>query len=196
MKVKVCGITRLEDATLAAQLGAWAVGFIFHPESPRYIAPKAAARIVAELPAGLEKIGVFVDLSPERVREVRAEVGLTLVQLHGRETPENVHRVGGRILKAIRARSESELVGLSDLEVEAVLLDGPQAGQLADWSLAHAVKRHHALILAGGLSDRNVARAVRETRPMAVDVSSSLESEPGIKDPARLKRFFDEVREL
>lgn len=195
MKVKVCGITRLEDALLACDLGAWAVGFIFAPQSPRYVTPEAAAKIAAALPAGVECVGVFVDSTIEELKQVRASVGLSVVQLHGQEGPEVVANLGGRVIKAIRARSAGDIEGLDKFSVEAFLIDGPRSGRSGDWEAARAAKRFGRLILAGGLHTGNIAEAVASVSPYAVDLSSGLEASPGVKDPAKMKAFFERVRQ-
>ena len=190
MKIKVCGITRLEDAELACRLGAWAVGFIFVPESPRCVSADVAARICEKLPKHVEKVGVFADAPVQLIREIRDRVGLTIVQLHGRETAEDARAIGGRIFKAVRAKTAADIDELSRFRVEAFLIDGPGKGALADWELAKRAKALGPVILAGGLTAANRAEAVKAVQPFAIDLSSSLETSPGVKNPEKLKEIF------
>jgi len=190
LKIKVCGITRAEDAELACRLGAWAIGFIFAPESPRCLKPEVAAEIAKKIPKHVEKVGVFVDAPVETVKRVRDLVGLTVVQLHGNETPADVDAIGGRVIKAVRAKSKADIDALAKFSVEAFLVDGPGKGAVSDWQLALAAKAHGPVILAGGISAANMAAAIKTVAPFAIDLSSSLESSPGIKDPEKLKELF------
>ncbi len=190
MKIKVCGMTRQSDAELACELGAWAVGFIFAPKSPRCVTLEAASLIAQALPKKVERVGVFVNAPLELIQEARKIVGLTIVQLHGNETPEEVAAVGGRVIKAVRAGLDSDIRALAKYKVEAFLLDGPRSGMACDWKLAQSAKKHGDVILAGGLNKDNILKAVTAVDPFAVDLSSSLESGPGIKDPAKMRAFF------
>jgi len=190
VKIKICGLTRLEDAQKACELGAWAVGFIFVPESPRYISPQVAREIVSQLPLTVEKIGVFQDATIETVKKVRESVGLTLVQLHGNESPGDVKDIGGRVIKAVRATSFRQIQELAGFQAEAFLIDGSGKGALANWEWAKTAKQFGPIILAGGLSRQNLTSAVTAVQPYAVDISSSIESEPGVKDHAKMKELF------
>ncbi len=199
MFVKICGITRLEDALLSADLGASAVGFVFAPDSPRAIAPEQARAIVEHLPACVSAIGVFVDAPVGQVREIAAFAGLSAVQLHGRETPADAASAGLRVVKAVPATREA-LDGLGAWPVSVTLLadamDGARrggTGRAADWAVAREMARCRPLLLAGGLTPDTVAQAIREVRPAGVDVSSGVELAPGIKDAAALRRFFEAV---
>ncbi len=197
MKIKVCGITRAADAELACELGAWAVGFIFAPNSPRYITPEKASAIAVMLPKKVERVGVFVNATKEFIDEARALVGLTIVQLHGSETPEEAEAIGGRIIKAVRAGLEADVKALAKFKnIEAFLIDGPRAGIPCDRKLAILAKKYGNVILAGGLTKDNVKKAVTEVAPFAIDLSSSLEVGPGIKDPAKMRAFFKEASAL
>ena len=199
MFVKICGITRLEDALLAAELGASAIGFVFSEGSPRYISPERAGAIVRELPVTVAAVGVFVNEAPEVVRRVASEVGLSVVQLHGDETPEEAAATGRRVLKAVPATGDS----LSAIDAWprsiTVLVDSARGdrrggtGLAADWTLARAIAARRPIVLAGGLDPGNVARAIREVRPAGLDVSSGVESAPGVKSPAAMRRFFGAV---
>jgi phosphoribosylanthranilate isomerase len=196
-RVKICGITRLEDARLAADLGAWAVGLVFWPASPRAIEVGAARAIVRELPPFVTAVGVFVDETVERMRQVAGEVGLGAVQLHGDEPVEVADALPGRVLKAVTAAAAGEadrwparVTLLVDAHDE-VRRGG--TGQTADWTRAAALARRRPIVLAGGLRPENVAEAIRIVAPVAVDVSSGVESAPGIKDAVRMRALFDAI---
>jgi tryptophan synthase beta subunit len=200
MFVKICGITREEDARAAVDLGASAVGFVFWPESPRFIPPARARGIVDRLPPFAATVGVFVDESEEEVRRIAAQVGLSAVQWHGTETPAYAARLGVRVIKAVRADAAA-LAGLDEWpETTTLLVDATDAerrggtGSTADWAMASRMARRRPIVLAGGLTPENVAQAIREVRPAGVDVSSGVESSPGVKDHAALRRFFEAVR--
>lgn len=203
VRVKVCGITRLEDARAALDHGAWALGFIFHPSSPRYIEPKRAREIIGELPEGTRSIGVFVDRPGEEVRELAESVGLYGVQLHGSEPPELVGRVGLGVelcIKAFRVGPDFRPEAVDDYPSVPVLLDTYRAdvaggtGETFDWSVARGLAKRRRVILAGGLGPQNVRQAVDEVHPFAVDVSSRLEARPGVKDPRILAELFEVLR--
>jgi phosphoribosylanthranilate isomerase len=193
--IKVCGITRAEDGRLAWELGATALGFVFHPASPRAVTVREAALIRAELPSEAVCIGVFVDRSAEEIQDTVAAVSLSAVQLHGRETPEIAARFQVPVIKAIRAEDADE-VRLREYRVAAFLLDASHptlaggTGLCADWNLARKLATQHPLILAGGLHPDNARHAFDAVRPRALDLSSGLEAAPGRKDPARLRRLF------
>jgi phosphoribosylanthranilate isomerase len=198
MMVKICGITNREDALAAIEGGAAALGFNFCPASPRYIAPAEAAGIAEGLPAGVWKVGVFVDESPESVLRTAGEVGLDIAQLHGSEPPEQYPR-GIRVWKAIRMLAGGNVTAPAG--VEAVLLDGPASGQVFDWARVTATQAGRPvrplqagglphLILAGGLDAGNVREAVEQVRPWGVDACSRLESSPGRKDRFKMAAFL------
>lgn len=191
--VKVCGLTRVEDACLAWELGAAALGFVFHPASPRAVTVSQAKRIRAELPPEAVCVGVFVDRPAEEMNAIADEVGLDALQLHGAEGPDLVSALQRPVIKAIRAKDRLRLQGFS---VAAFLLDASHptlaggTGRHADWALAGDLARRHRLILAGGLHPANVEEALRLVNPAAIDLSSGLESSPGRKDPELLKALF------
>ncbi|RUM88595.1 MAG: phosphoribosylanthranilate isomerase [Thermodesulfatator sp.] len=198
-RVKICGITRLEDARLAVSLGAQALGFIFYRRSPRYISPEAAREIVKQLPPLITTVGVFVNESPEVIREMVERVGLDLVQLHGDEPPDLARTFFPRVIKALRLASEEDLSSIDLYRgcVRAVLVE-PRVkglyggtGQTLSWELAYkATQKGLPVILAGGLAPENVSEAVRRVRPYAVDVNSGVERAPGKKDPERMRALF------
>lgn len=175
--VKVCGITRREDAEAAVSAGASAIGFVFYPRSPRYVSPETAA----ELGRGLDawKVGVFVDESPASIETIMRAAQLDIAQIYGGDLPQVP-----RVWRALRVGQTSRPVIES---VEAVLLDGPANGIPFDWNQARGFSQK--LILAGGLNASNVAEAIRIAKPWGVDASSGLESGPGIKDPEKVRQF-------
>lgn len=185
MMVKICGITNREDALAAVEGGAAALGFNFYPPSPRYIAPEQAAGMIAALPPGVWKVGVFVDEPAECVAETARRLGLDIAQLHGAETPDQ-YPPGVRVWKAFRVRGSAP--DWSGCPAEAVLLDGPASGHSFDWTLAAAAGRR--VILAGGLDADNVRQAIETVRPWGVDACSRIESEPGRKDPVKMAQFL------
>jgi len=198
--VKICGITALEDAERAVGLGAWALGMIFYPRSPRRCRPAEAERIAAALRRKVELCGVFVNASLDDVVHMSERVGLTMLQLHGDEGPsfcaEAGRRTGTRVIKARPVASAGDLQALERFRTDLHLVDGRAAGlrggtgEVFDWDLLGQRRSDIPLILSGGLTPENVAEAVRRTRPFAVDSASGTESEPGRKDPDKLERFF------
>ncbi len=200
VRVKICGVTRAEDALAAARLGADAVGFNFWPRSKRYLAPEAAAAIVGRLPPHVATFGVFVDPSRAELEAALAASGVGVAQLHGDEPPALCLALGVPVVKALRVRDRHDLAGLAAYEVRAFLLDSPSAGYggsgaTFDWSLAAAAAREVPVLLAGGLGPDNVAEAVRTVRPLGVDVASGVESAPGVKDLARMEAFIRRAKE-
>lgn len=192
--VKICGITRAEDAGLAVELGASAIGLIFWPGSQRYIEPAAAKKIVRSLASDVAAVGVFVDQPVDEISRIADEVGLAAVQLHGDESPDYCGQIRQRLIKAIRLNGPYPIneYGRDIL----ILLDANDrdrrggTGRTIDWVVASGVAEMRPTILSGGLNPENVAQAVATVRPYGIDVSSGVESAPGIKDAARLKQFF------
>ncbi len=200
VRVKICGITRLEDALAAVRLGADALGFNFWPRSRRYLAPAAAREIVRRLPPLVTTVGVFVDPSREEVLEAVAASGVQVVQLHGDEPPALCEALPLAVLKAIRVRNAASLEALRAYPVAGFLLDSDSSGYggsgaTFDWSLAAAAAAERPVILAGGLRPDNVAEAVRTVRPHGVDVASGVESAPGVKDEQLMRRFIEAAKE-
>ena len=200
--VKVCGLTRVADAVLAADLGASAVGFVFWEESPRFVMPAVAARIRTVLPDHVAAVGVFVNASRSRIEEVRVEVGLTAIQLHGEETSEFCEALSGDVIRAVTLENENGLQDLLEFpESVTLLLDAHDpvrrggTGRVVDWRLAARLAERRRLFLAGGLTAENVAEAVRMVRPYGVDVSSGIESQPGVKSKQLVENFFGAVSE-
>jgi phosphoribosylanthranilate isomerase len=200
VRVKICGVTRAEDALAAARLGADAVGFNFWPRSKRYIAPAAAAAIVRSLPPHVATFGVFVDPTRAELEAALAASGVGIAQLHGDEPPALCLGLGVPVVKALRVGSSHDLAGLAAYEVRAFLLDSPSpgyggSGATFDWSVAAAAALEVPVLLAGGLGPDNVAEAVRTVRPLGVDVASGVESAPGVKDQARMEAFIRRAKE-
>jgi phosphoribosylanthranilate isomerase len=201
VRIKICGITNLDDARLAADLGADALGFIFYPKSPRYIAPEAAREIIAQLPPFVAAVGVFVNEEAAVVQGLAARVGLDWVQLHGHESPEYCRSLGRRVIKGFRIQDRDSLPPLAAYHgaAQALLLDTYKKGQVGgtgeifDWHLARQAKPYGRIILAGGLTPENVAQAIGTAQPDAVDVASGTEASPGKKDPEKLRTFFQAV---
>jgi phosphoribosylanthranilate isomerase len=201
VRVKICGITRRDDALTAVAAGADALGFMFYERSPRFVAVEQAAAICRELPPLVTRVGVFVGASADFIRSTASACGLGAVQLHGGESPEFCRQFALPVIKAFRIRGPESLAGLAGYDTAAVLLDsyvpGQQGGTGArfDWSLAaETATAGRPIFLAGGLTAENVAEAVRAVRPYAVDVSSGVESAPGCKDPEKVRRFIAAVR--
>lgn len=191
--VKVCGITRLQDALLAYDLGASALGFIFHPASPRFITPGLARLIRRELPPDVLCVGVFVNRSAEDMNAIAAEVGLDMLQLHGREDGETLRRCERPVIKAVRGEDEGTL---DTHPADLLLVDAERpgqpggTGQRADWAFAARIARRRPLLLAGGLGPENLQEALATVAPAAVDVNSGVECAPGLKDAQRLQNLF------
>jgi phosphoribosylanthranilate isomerase len=201
-RVKICGITNIEDALHASACGADALGFVFYPGSPRFVDPEQTRRIIAELPPMLTTVGLFVNQSPARIREMVEFCGLNTVQLHGEEEPDQCSYPPCRVIKALRLKDGMNESAFSAYRVSALLLDAyvPDkfggTGQCCDWTRATEIASRHRVILAGGLNPENVSDAVRQVRPYGVDVSSGVEKRPGQKDPEKVATFIRMAREL
>ncbi len=196
-RVKICGITRIEDALVAVEHGCDALGFVFYEKSPRYVAVERAAEIVAALPPFISTVGLFVDATAERVRAVLGTVRLDMLQFHGDESPAYCAQFGTPYLKAVRVRPGTNLVQYATdyIGARALLLDAYAegvpggTGQTFDWELIPS-GLSLPVILAGGLNAGNVAEAISHTRPYAVDVSGGVEREKGIKDADKIAAFM------
>jgi phosphoribosylanthranilate isomerase len=203
-EVKICGITRPEDARHAVDLGAWAIGLIFHPESPRACDPAVAEEIAAELRRRVELTGVFVNAPLDEVAALADRCSLSILQLHGDEGPaycrEAARRTGAKVMKAVRVRDAASLRTLSAYSVDLHLVDAyrPETrggtGESFDWSLVGVQPRPVPLVLSGGLTSEIVADGIAATRPFAVDTASGTEAAPGRKDPGKVEAFFRSVR--
>jgi phosphoribosylanthranilate isomerase len=195
IRIKICGITNIEDALLAAESGAHALGFVF-AKSPRQVNPATVRRIVKVLPPFISKVGVFVNEDSEVVKEIAGLCGLDVVQLHGDESPAYCNKFSTQVIKAIRVKDRSVLPQLSKYEVDALLLDAfvpgkpGGTGKSFNWDIAAEAKEYGRIILSGGLSPENVAEAIARADPYGVDVSSGVEAEQGKKDPKKVRAFI------
>lgn len=200
IKVKICGITKVEDAILAAELGAWAIGFIFYPKSQRYISPEKARQISQEIKKyRIKTIGVFVNETAEKINETAKIAQLDYVQLHGRETASDCEKIKISFIKNIR--NIEEINNFSN--AFAFLVDASDTdswggtGKLANWDLAKKIKElNFPLVLSGGLSSANIEKALNEVKPDFIDLSSSIETLPGKKDPIIMREFFEKIKDL
>jgi len=195
--VKICGLTCAEDALFAEELGATALGFVFYPKSPRYIDPLEAAHISSQLKPHIVRVGVFVDESPDTVLDIAKKARLTAIQLHGSEDQTYIDKLGNiRIIKALRIGADFDAAVFGRYKVGTFLLDAFSAdayggtGKTFDWNVVRDVSQHRRILLAGGLTPSNVRQAVDTVRPWGVDVSSGVESAPGLKDHEKLRAFF------
>jgi phosphoribosylanthranilate isomerase len=202
-KVKICGITDPDDARRAAELGAWAIGLIFHEPSPRSVDPEVAEAIGAELRRDLEVVGVFANEPLDRVAELAERCSLTLLQLHGDEGPafcrEAARRTGAKVMKALRVHDRADVRDAAAFHTDYHLLDAHVpglrggTGETFPWELVEAHDRRTPVVLSGGLTPDNVQEAIAAVHPFAVDTASGTEATPGRKDPAKLKAFFRAV---
>jgi phosphoribosylanthranilate isomerase len=201
VKVKICGITNLDDALMAVEAGADALGFVFFGASPRHIFCEQAASIIRHLPPFVQTVGLFVNESLTKVNETTDRCGLDIVQLHGEEPPGFCAAVRRRVIKVLRIKDASSLEPIDDYPVSAFLLDAwsPTApggtGKTFNWDIAKSAAQKGRIILAGGLTPENVSEAIRQVRPYAVDVSSGVESAPGKKDHAKVREFISKAKE-
>lgn len=202
VKIKICGITNVDDALHAVTCGADALGLVFYAKSPRYVMPEQARTIIAALPPFVTTVGLFVNEAPQRIREIADFCGLDVIQLHGDEGTESCDFAPRRTIKALRVKDAASLAGHAAFQVSALLLDAWVAGayggtgEVFNWSLAAEVARQRPVILAGGLVPENVAAAVQAVRPYAVDVSSGVEATPGRKDPAKVAAFIRNAKKI
>lgn len=207
-QIKICGLTRLADAELAVELGAWAIGMVFYEPSPRRCSLAEAQAIATVLRRKVELCGVFVNAPMDRIVEVSEQVGLTLLQLHGDEGPsfcgEAARRTGARVIKALQVSGLADIQDASRFHTDFHLLDARSVepgreglrggtGETFDWGLLAGRRSKIPLILSGGLAPANVTEAIQRVRPYAVDTASGTESAPGRKDPAKLRDFFASV---
>jgi phosphoribosylanthranilate isomerase len=200
--IKICGITRVEDALVAAREGAHAIGLVFYRPSPRYIDPDAAAAIVRALPPFVTPVGLFVDADDEEVRSVATRAGVRLLQFHGNESAAFCERFNLPYMKAVRVRPEVDLLQYAQTfhSAKALLLDAFReglhggTGAVFDWNLIPA-GLPLPVVLSGGLTPENVTEAIRRVRPCAVDVSSGVEAQKGIKDAQKIAAFITGVRD-
>lgn len=202
VRVKICGITTVDDALMAVAAGADAVGLVFHQQSPRFVLPEQAAAIVRALPPFVQAVGLFVNADIDFVNATANSCGLDIVQLHGGESPEFCGLVQRRVIKAFRVRDVASLAPMKNYRVAGYLLDAwsPLAhggtGMTFNWEIARTAEKFGPVILAGGLTPENVREAVEKVAPYGVDASSGVESAPGIKDPEKVKEFTRRAKGL
>ncbi|OGL42716.1 MAG: N-(5'-phosphoribosyl)anthranilate isomerase [Candidatus Schekmanbacteria bacterium RBG_16_38_10] len=200
-RVKICGITNIEDAVAAAEYGADAIGFVFQPKSPRAITPETAKNIVFALPPFITTVGIFVNESKREIEKIARYVGLNIVQLHGNEPPDAC-QLSRKVIKAIRVKDLTDLEPLKGYNVSAFLLDtySPHTmggtGQIFNWDIAVEAKKFGRIILAGGLNHENIEEAIKWVRPYGIDVATGVEgNKKGEKDHKKLKLFIEKARE-
>jgi phosphoribosylanthranilate isomerase len=204
-KVKICGITNPDDARAAVELGAWAIGLIFFPASPRRVEPDVAEAIGSEFHRRAAVTGVFANATLDEIAYLADRCSLDIVQLHGEEGPafcrEVARRTGAKVMKAVRVKDAGSIRALHSFDVDYHLLDAYKPGRLGgtgetfQWDLVREHDRHVPIVLSGGLTPDNVAEAIRATQPFAVDTASGTEAAPGRKDPAKLTAFFRAVEQ-
>ncbi len=202
MKVKICGITNLKDALAAVEAGSDALGFVFYKKSPRYIAPKKAREIIKNLPENLKKVGVFVNAGEKTIKEIAGLCGLDMLQFHGDETPGFCSLFKNyKIIKAFRIKNKIDLSKILKYNVFAYLFDTyiksryGATGKSFNWGLLRCLKSiDRPVFLSGGLNAGNVKKAIKSIQPEWLDVSSSVEVMPGVKDPKKVKEFIKKAK--
>ncbi|HUI10968.1 MAG TPA: phosphoribosylanthranilate isomerase [Bacteroidota bacterium] len=200
IRVKICGITRMEDAMAAAEEGASALGFIFFPPSPRYIDSRGAAAIIREIPPFVTPVGVFVNETREEILRTIDATGIRCLQLHGDELPEDTAGYDVPVIKSFRVGDGFDVAAMAPYRAAAYLLDASAPGMYGgtgktfDWRVARRASETMRIILSGGISPENVARAAAEVMPYAVDLSSGVESAPGIKDRRKIRELFERLK--
>jgi phosphoribosylanthranilate isomerase len=200
-RIKICGMTNVSDARSAVEYGVDALGFIFYPKSRRYVSPEKAKEMIRKLPCDVIRVGVFVNQEIREVKEIARFCNLSLIQLHGNESPHYCSQFSGfSLIKAISPRTEAEILRLGDYPVGAVLVDAYEqgryggTGKISNWRLAIKVKERHSLILSGGLNAGNIREAIEAVRPQAVDINSGVEISPGKKDPDKIREIVEIAR--
>ena len=201
VRVKVCGLTRVEDVAAAVAAGAWALGFVVWPGSPRSVTLSRLGELTSTVPPSVKRVGVVVNATADEVRRLNDEGGITTVQLHGGEDVEPFLHLGIDVIRAVSLESDADIEIAAALPAEVtVLVDAHDpvkrggTGQHADWARASELAKRRPVILAGGLRAENVREAIARVNPWAMDVSSGLEAEPGVKDHAKLTQFFAMLR--
>ncbi|MCI0455065.1 MAG: phosphoribosylanthranilate isomerase [Candidatus Dadabacteria bacterium] len=200
VRIKICGITNLEDALLSVDLGANALGFVFYKESKRYVEPDNALNIISKLPPFTTTVGVFANQDLDEIINIRDKAGFDVFQLHGDETPNFCKKLGRNVIKAIRVKDNITLEEIESYPVRAILFDTYSTknyggtGESFKWEILKDFDLSKKVILSGGLTPENVSLAIRIVNPYAVDVSTGVEDYPGKKDPKKLKRFIEAVR--
>ena len=202
VRVKICGITSMEDALQAVQAGADALGFVFYEKSPRYLPPERAESIIGVLPPFVQVVGLFVNADAGFVNDTADRCLLDLVQLHGDEPPDYCELIRRRVIKAFRVKDITSLDPVRNYSIAGILLDAfsPKAyggtGLTFNWEVAQEAGQYGPVILAGGLTPENVCQAVERVNPYGVDVSSGVETAPGRKDPEKVREFIRQAKGL
>ncbi|HLE24421.1 MAG TPA: phosphoribosylanthranilate isomerase [Thermodesulfobacteriota bacterium] len=200
VRIKICGITNIEDALLSVDLGANALGFVFYQGSKRYIKPDNAQTIISKLPPFVTTVGVFVNQILEDIIKIKEKAGFDAFQLHGEESPDFCMKLKGKVIKAIRVKDSIDPKEIESYPTQAILFDNYSmeyyggAGETFGWEVLRGLDTSKKIILSGGLTSENVANAIRIVNPYAVDVSTGVEEIPGKKDPGKLKRFIEAAR--
>jgi phosphoribosylanthranilate isomerase len=201
VRIKICGITRIEDAKTAAHLGVDALGFIFVKKSPRYIEPQTAAEIIRVLPPFVSRVGVFIDETIETIVEICKIAKIDTVQLHGSESPEFCAKIPFPVIKAISVKDDTDITIIDTYVSSGILLDtwstgmSGGTGKTFDWNIAKkACSRNERIILAGGLGPSNIEEALQSVQPYGVDINSGVEIKPGIKNPHKIRDVVRLVR--
>ena len=194
VRIKICGITRFEDARIAANLGVDALGFIFFKNSPRYISPEDAALITSQLPPFVSRVGVFVNETIETILDTARIAGLNAIQLHGSESPEFCHQIYLPVLKAFSVKPDFDMSILSNYKTSGILLDtwnGAMhggSGKTFDWTIAKNICSHFEnVVIAGGLGPSNIEEALNTVHPYGIDINSGVEIMPGVKNPHKMR---------
>ena len=199
-KIKICGITNIEDAILAIDLGADALGFMFYEESKRYIKPLEAHDIISQLPPFITAVGVFVNQELDEISDIKEKAGFDTIQLHGDESPDLCKKLRGKVIKAIRVGDTVNSEEVESCPAQAILFDTYSTkgyggtGESFNWEILKDLNASKKIILSGGLSPENVSQAIQIVKPYAVDVSSGVEEFYGKKSPEKLKKFIEAVR--
>lgn len=199
-KIKICGITNMEDAQAAADYGADALGFIFYKESKRYVDPEVAKSIVSALPPFIATVGVFVNHDLGEISRIKETTGIQVAQLHGDETPEFASSLPIEVIKVIRVKDKSDLDKVAQYSGQAILFDTYSdkeyggTGESFDWKILNNLSSEKKVVLSGGLNPENVLEAIQIVRPYAVDVSSGVEDTPGKKDHTKIKKFIEAIK--
>ena len=200
--VKICGITSYEDAKIAVNYGASAIGMIFHKESPRYICPHKVSDWIPDIPAKVKKVGVFVDEKQKNIKTIVEELSLDYIQLHGYESSEYCNKMIRPVIKAFRVGINFDPSIINDFQVHAFLFDTYQKGKPGgtgkgfNWDLISSLKTDIPIILSGGLNHKNIVKGIETVQPSAIDVNSGVELEPGIKDKMKIIELFDSIKNI
>jgi len=199
--VKICGITSCEDAEIAVNYGASAIGMIFYEGSPRYIDPDKAEELISAIPKRVKKVGVFVNEQQKNIKAIVGELNLDYIQLHGDESPEYCDKMIKPVIKAFRIGTDFDSALLGNFQVHAFLFDTFQKGKHGgtgrsfNWGLISGLKTDTHIILSGGLNHGNINEGIETVQPSAVDISSGVESEPGIKDKVKVEKLFNTIEQ-